>query len=81
MMGALYWHVLCKVAGKPVDLAQSQNHLPVILNLEEHFVGSEFFVAETVLAEAERSVSRDLVEGIPLLHERRGHTCPSSPRV
>lgn len=55
-----------------MDLAQSQTHLLVIANIEEHFVGSEFSVAESILAKLERPNSRGLAEGIPLLEEARG---------
>ena len=60
-------------------MAQNQTYL-LIPNIEEHFVGSKFSVAESVSAEIEKSISRALAEGIPLLHERRGLICPSSPR-
>lgn len=55
-----------------MDLVQSQTYWCVILILEEHFVGSEFSNAESVLAEIERSMGRSLAEGILLLEERRG---------
>lgn len=53
-----------------VDLAQRQTYLLVIPDIEEHVVESEFSVAESVLAEMERSINR-FAEGIPLLEERR----------
>lgn len=52
------------------DLAQSQTYLLVIPDIEERVVGSEFSVAESLLAEMERSINR-FAEGIPLLEERR----------
>lgn len=54
-----------------MELVQSQIYLLVILNIEEHFVGSEFFIAASFLAETERSINR-FAEGFPLLKERRG---------
>lgn len=53
-----------------MDWAQSQTHLLVIPNIKEHFVRSEFSVAESDLAEAEKSINR-FAEGIPLQEERR----------
>lgn len=54
-----------------MDLAQNQTYLLVISNIEERSVGREFSVAESILAEIERSISRGLAEGIQLLRERR----------
>lgn len=54
-----------------MDLAQNQTYLLVIPNIEERSVGREFSVAESILAEIERSISRGLAEGIQLLRERR----------
>lgn len=55
-----------------MDLTQSQAHCLAIPNIEECFVGSEFSDAESVLAETERSMSRDLAEAISLLEKKTG---------
>lgn len=62
-------------------MAQSQTYLLLIPDKEEYFVESEFSVAESVLAEMERLISKALAKGILLLHERRGLIAPrlSSP--
>lgn len=57
-------------------MAQSQTYLLLIPDKEEYFVESEFSVAESVLAEMEKLISKALAKGILLLHERRGLTSP-----
>lgn len=53
-----------------MGLAGSQTHLLVIPHTKEHFVRSEFSVAESGLAETEKSINR-FAEGIPRQEERR----------
>lgn len=55
-----------------MNLAQGQNHILLILNVEEYFVVNEFSDGASVSTEIERLVSEDLAEGIPFLEERRG---------
>lgn len=59
--------MLCRIAGRAHGLGREPNQPLVVLNIEKCFVGREFSVAASVLAEMERGMSRDLVEGVPLL--------------
>ena len=59
-----------------MNFAQSHTYLLLIPNKEEYSVESEFSVADSVLAEMERLISKALAKGVLPLHERRGLSSP-----